>query len=167
MSDIEEPFETHPFIEPHDFTTNKYASAQVNLIKKLKELGLTVEQLKSGDVFEQLILKYARQNEECANIPEVNVADCSFIWKVMPLSNFVIINYKTLSEEDLSKICKFYREKYAMESYTLVEFEDMMATRFGSYLTGHIHGDFKFDHAICLDLTPLCEKVFPDLKAIM
>lgn len=85
----------------------------------------------------------------------------------MPLANFVIINYKTVSEEHLSKICKFYREKYNMESYTLVEFEDTLANGFGSYLTGHIHSNFKFSNAICLDMTPLCEKVFPDLKALM
>jgi hypothetical protein len=163
----EEPPEYYPDIQEHDFTNNKYASNQVDLVKKLKEFGFTPEQLRSSDVFEQLILKYVRQNEECADIPEVNASDCSFIYKVMPLANFVIINYKTLSEEYLSKICKFYREKYNMESYTLVEFEDMLANGFGSYLTGHIHGNFKFDNAICLDMTPLCEKVFQDLKTLM
>lgn len=62
MSD-EEPPEHHPDIKEHDFAKNKYASVQVDLMKKLNELGFTNEQLQSSDVFEQLILKYARQNE--------------------------------------------------------------------------------------------------------
>lgn len=164
--DIEEPAEYHDVDEPHDFTTNKYASVQVDLVKELIKVGITKEQIKTSDVFEQLILTYARSGNDCVDIPVVIPEDCSFIWKVMPLSNFVIINYKTLSEENLSKIAKFYREKYSMESYTLSEFEDMLHDRFGCYLTGHIRHDFKMTNAICLDLTPLCA-AFPDMSPIL
>lgn len=163
----EEPAEYHDQDCNEDFSKNKYASVQVDLIKKLIELGLTMEQLQSSDKFEQLILQLAKQNEDCSDIPDIQNGDCGFIWKIMPLSNFVIINYKTLSEEQVSKIAKFYREKYNMESYTLGEFETMLYEQFGSYLTGHIRGEYKLTNAICLDLTPLCEKVFPDLKAFI
>jgi len=166
--DYDEPAEYHDHCDrDEDFSKNKYASVQVDLIKKLIELGITLDQITKSDKFEQLILQLAKQNEDCSDIPDVQNGDCGFIWKVMPLSNFVIINYKTLSEEQISKIAKFYREKYNMESYTLGEFETMLYEQFGSYLTGHIRAYYKLTTAICLDLTPLCEKVFPDLKALI
>jgi hypothetical protein len=147
-------------------TTNKYLYAQIRFLDKLIELGLTEDQIRTSDTFEQLILQHAKKSENLGTLPNVKPQDCSFVFNTIPLANFAVINYKTLSEEQLQKICEFYRDVYNMECFTLNEFQKTKSDMFGCYMMGKFHG-MHFDNAICLDLTTLSSKIFPDLKPIL
>lgn len=135
----------------------------VQLSEKLIEYGLTHEQADSKLCFEQMILVYAQQDESCRDIPEVKYINCKYKYNIMPLANFVIINYRGLSEEELSKIARFY-DKKGIKSFTLREYEGY--NDMNIKLTDRIREYYGFDDAICIELTVLCEKVMPHLREL-
>lgn len=136
----------------------------VQLSEELIKYGFTYDQADSISCFEQMILMHTREDKSCDDIPEVKYVDCKYKYNIMPLANFVIINYKGLSEEQLSKIAKFYEGKYNMDSFTLNEYEGSCKHKI--QLTKHIREYYGFEEAICLELKALCERVLPYLREL-